>query len=328
MNNKSLISLGLIGAMSACNCLSLIAIGHDEDNSDKNNDESSSIVSKSSDENSNEKDTVEEPSTKKIKLERTDFNFWDDSDTDSSDTDSDDVDCRLFQSPEDDFYKGDCSIKYHTIPDSDYNKIYKRPFNISNINKNKPIQNHRYNSLPCPLSTAFDDNNDDIQYSIDGTELIRYSSECQEKLLQIPDGVTTMFENVLNFCCHLTTLEMPASLTNIGCGVLCRGCDNLMSINVNDNNPKYKSIDGVLYSKDGTRLIRCPQGKAGILQIPDGVTTVSLDAFYECSNINGFELPTTFTDVYFCKYHIRNIHLRGNIAEYNQDIRDSIERCN
>ena len=67
--------------------------------------------------------------------------------------------------------------------------------------------------------------------------------------------------------CALETIEIPASVTEIGENVFI-GCANLKEIRVAADNPNYSSIDGVLYNKDGTELIYCPEGKTGTLVLP------------------------------------------------------------
>ena len=54
-------------------------------------------------------------------------------------------------------------------------------------------------------------------------------------------------------------------------------------IHVNLTHPKLKSVDGVLYNKEGTGLFFCPAKKTGILEIPATVTYIAGDAF-TCGN--------------------------------------------
>lgn len=56
----------------------------------------------------------------------------------------------------------------------------------------------------------------------------------------------------------------------------------LEEISVEEGNRKYKSIEGVLYSKDGSKLILYPVAKKDeVFQIPDGVKTVERSACFE-----------------------------------------------
>lgn len=51
-----------------------------------------------------------------------------------------------------------------------------------------------------------------------------------------------------------------------------------LTIEVDENNPYFKTINGILYSKDGKTLIRCPNGIKNIT-IPDTVETIGPEAF-------------------------------------------------
>lgn len=56
----------------------------------------------------------------------------------------------------------------------------------------------------------------------------------------------------------------------------------LEDISVKEGNKKYKSIDGVLYSKDGSKLIYYPVAKKDeVFQVPDGVKKVEGSACFE-----------------------------------------------
>jgi hypothetical protein len=93
----------------------------------------------------------------------------------------------------------------------------------------------------------------------------------------IPDGVTNIGDYAFYCCRSLASLEIPHSVTNIGDSVFdC--CGSLRDINVSEGNNKYKSIEGLLLSKDGKVLLVCPGAKESVL-IPDGVMTIGNSAF-------------------------------------------------
>lgn len=54
---------------------------------------------------------------------------------------------------------------------------------------------------------------------------------------------------------------------------------SLTEIKVDPENPYFSEKDGVVFSKDGTKLIMFPSGRSGDYQIPDGTVSVGDYAF-------------------------------------------------
>lgn len=69
------------------------------------------------------------------------------------------------------------------------------------------------------------------------------------------------------------------------------GCKKLSAINIDENNKYYKSVDGLVYSKDGKRLIVCPRGKKGSVYVAGGTEIIGRNAFYNCISITNVILP-------------------------------------
>jgi hypothetical protein len=59
---------------------------------------------------------------------------------------------------------------------------------------------------------------------------------------------------------------------------------------VDPANASFSSIDGILFNKTQTTIIRCPMGKSGIAQIPAGVTSIVYSAFDGCRYITAYEV--------------------------------------
>lgn len=62
-------------------------------------------------------------------------------------------------------------------------------------------------------------------------------------------------------------------------------------INVEPDNPQYSSIDGVLFNKDKTELIKIPMRKTGTYAVPSSVKNIGFDAFHHCANITSVSIP-------------------------------------
>lgn len=74
-------------------------------------------------------------------------------------------------------------------------------------------------------------------------------------------------------------------------------CPNLISISVDENNPNYCAVDGVLYNKDTTILYRCPVKKQGAYIIPSCVTRIEVDAFRGCADLTAITLPNSLSTI-------------------------------
>lgn len=70
--------------------------------------------------------------------------------------------------------------------------------------------------------------------------------------------------------------------------------------------PRYKTVDGILYSSDMKTLIICPTGKTGTVVIPDGVTRIR-DSAFSRSKISKVIFPNSMVSLqneafYGCEY--------------------------
>ena len=117
----------------------------------------------------------------------------------------------------------------------------------------------------------------------DGTTVVAdFALENQSglKSLALPEGLKTLGFYSLYNCSSLTELYIPASVTRID-DFAFAGCSSLASIEVAPDNLYYKSIDGVLFSKDGSTLLWCPKQETDRYDLPPEVKQISADAFDE-----------------------------------------------
>ena len=133
---------------------------------------------------------------------------------------------------------------------------------------------------------------DGVLYTKNMKRLISYPRNKKDETYEIPEGVKTIDELSIASNCNLKTLIIPDSLSVevkdkfirlTNCHVLTSALYNYNAINnivTKDTNPNYKSIDGVLYTKDLKELVFISSGRTSEVIIPDGVEKIRDGAVY------------------------------------------------
>lgn len=124
---------------------------------------------------------------------------------------------------------------------------------------------------------------DGVLYSKDLTRLLYYPSGKQDKSYTVPSGVTYL--NGLLDNTHLETLNIQDF---IGAFPI-QGMTGLKEILVSESNPRYQSIDGILYEYD--TLVSYPANKAGAtFVVPNNITKIGRYAFYDNKHLESVDL--------------------------------------
>lgn len=91
------------------------------------------------------------------------------------------------------------------------------------------------------------------------------------------------------------TVTIPATLDGKPVAyVTTQGKDNIVSrFEVEEDNLYLKAVDGVLYNRTVTQLIRVPGGYQGTLTIPQGVVTIAESGAYGCQQITKILFPNS-----------------------------------
>lgn len=117
------------------------------------------------------------------------------------------------------------------------------------------------------------------------------------KNISLPDSIYRIGDDAFENCTSLTKLNLPCGVQHItGRAVL--GCVNLTEIAVDENSKFYKSVEGNVYSKDGTVFTIYAPGKKGTsYEILSGVTVIGESAFYGNKTINQIVIPEGVTEI-------------------------------
>ena len=118
--------------------------------------------------------------------------------------------------------------------------------------------------------------------SFEVIEIDAFSGCSSLREIVIPNSVKKIRSAAFHDCTLLKDIYIPASVTEIEDSVF-RGCTSLESIWVDKENQYYSSDEhGVLFDKDKSVLIRCPQSIGlSSYTIPEGVTEIANGAFDE-----------------------------------------------
>ena len=166
---------------------------------------------------------------------------------------------------------------------------------------------------------------DGVLYSMDGTRLVSVPTKktFTDRTFAIPEGVTFIGESNFSTNKNIDTLVLPDSYVitryvgkknanynkqNVNYGnSLFLGIYYRTSISeyvVNATNPNYTSVDGCIYSKNGSELIAVPWQYNGALSIKEGTTTIGQEAFStqgaassETTKLTSVHIPASVTTI-------------------------------
>ncbi len=123
-------------------------------------------------------------------------------------------------------------------------------------------------------------------------------------------GIQAFSENI-----NLESVTIPSSLKTMDAAFSL--CYNLKNINIAANG-HFKSVDGIIYSKDGKQLVICPPAlnKSGTVKIADGTEIICERAFDQCGNISELIIPegvTTLGSAFASGCKLESIHIPSTI---------------
>lgn len=157
----------------------------------------------------------------------------------------------------------------------------------------------------------------------------------------LPESCESVKDFAFDSCDNLESIKINKGLSSFGT-MNGHRCPNLQAIYVDIDNPHYKSVDGVLFSHDGNKLLKFPMGKhieeysipestqeigdyafyyacAKKITIPNSVTTIGGSSFENCDYIENVIIPNSVKTIGPSAYNscknLTSVRCSSNIEE-------------
>jgi len=137
--------------------------------------------------------------------------------------------------------------------------------------------------------------NDGVLFDKSQTTLVQFPKGKAGRYT-IPASITSIRSGAFHYCRCLTSITIPASVTSINIAEFL-SCSSLTVITVDSDNPAYSSVDGVLFNKGLTTLVKYPEGKAESYIIPASVISIRDSAFRNCRSLTSVTIPASVTEI-------------------------------
>ncbi len=142
--------------------------------------------------------------------------------------------------------------------------------------------------------TQTDDNG--LEYEIIDNQITIRGYTGQTKTVIIPSSINnlpvqTISKDAFNNSDIISKIHLPHTITTIeSYGFY--NCQNLASITVDENNPNFCDVNGVLFNKDRTILLKYPNGRSdNSYIIPEDVISIDESAFHYSIHLDQIVLP-------------------------------------
>ena len=169
------------------------------------------------------------------------------------------------------------------------------PASVTNIGNNAFAGSADLTSITVEMGNRHFVSQEGVLFDRDMTSIV-YFPNARAGSFAIPAGITSIGWAQFGGRAGLTSIVIPASVTSIGNSTF-DNSTSLTSITVDPDSEHFASVDGVLFSRDMTRLVRFPEGRGGTYSIPDTVTEIAGSAFSGTSGLTGVYIPDSVTSI-------------------------------
>ena len=173
----------------------------------------------------------------------------------------------------------------------------KIPDNVTKIGDSAFINCANLTKIDVTAGNKYYSSANGVLFNKDNSELICYPAGIKNVGYSIPDGVTVIRDRAFNKCLSLNSITIPKSVQDIETYSFF-GCTSLEAINVAASNKNYADVNGILFSKDKTKIVCYPANKKNMsYSIPVSVKVVGVAAFRDCIYLKGITIPDSVTNI-------------------------------
>ena len=173
----------------------------------------------------------------------------------------------------------------------------KIPDNVTKIGDSAFINCANLTKIDVTAGNKYYSSANGVLFNKDKSELICYPAGIKNAGYSIPDGVTVIRDRAFNKCLSLNSITIPKSVQDIETYSFF-GCTSLEAINVAASNKNYADVNGILFSKDKTKIVCYPANKKNMsYSIPVSVKVVGVAAFRDCIYLKGITIPDSVTNI-------------------------------
>ena len=91
------------------------------------------------------------------------------------------------------------------------------------------------------------------------------------------------------------SIQLGANISSIGEDAF--GALKVQGFTVDEENPLFTTVDGMLTDKAGRTLLACPSGRSGTVTVPEGIYDIAPRAFYGCQGMTDLVIPDSVTSI-------------------------------
>ncbi len=156
-----------------------------------------------------------------------------------------------------------------------------------------------------------------------------YQHHMEAKELIIEEGITKIGFGAFRDFFYIEYVEIPASVTVLE--EFFQNCESIRNYDVSEDSEDFFSEDGIIFSKDKTKIVRYPEGRKdahysipdGVVEIcdnafnsalfetvdiPDSVKIIDNFAFLNCSRLTAVRVPDGVTELKTDSFHCKNLN--------------------